>query len=109
MNWKSDRQTADLPEGFRHGQETIPLTDVQRETLIKWWGKDRFTEQPHSSCGRASPEEDRTSSIDRKDGSIGEASFGRRNSLVDKVKGAHIPPPFRKSLWRSGSSGKQRK
>jgi hypothetical protein len=105
MNWESDHQTADVPEDSRHGQEIIPLTDVQRETLIKWWGKDRFTEQLHSLCGRSSPDEDRTSSIARKDASIGEASFGRRNSLVDKVKGAQ----FRKGLWRNGSSGKQRK
>lgn len=109
MNWESDRPTAAVPGYFRHGQEIIPLTDVQRETLIKWWGRDRFTEQPHSLCGRSSPGGDRPPSFDHQDTSGGEASFGGKSSLVNKVKGTHISPPFRKGLWRSSPSGKQTK
>ncbi|CZR69205.1 uncharacterized protein PAC_19105 [Phialocephala subalpina] len=109
MNWESGHPTTAVPRDFRHGQEIIPLTNVQRETLIKWWGKDRFTEQPRSLFGRSSRDEERTSSFDLKDTSGGEASLREKNSLVNKVKGAHIPPPFRKGLWRSSSSGKQGK
>lgn len=109
MNWESGHPRTAIPGDFRHSQEIIPLTDVQRETLIKWWGKDRLTEQPHSLCGRSSLDQDRTSSFDRKDTSRGDVSLGRKSSLVDKVKGAYIPPTFRKGLWRSSSSGKQGK
>jgi hypothetical protein len=109
MSWESGGPATAVPGYFRHGQEIIPLTVSQRETLIKWWGRDRLTEQPHSLCGRSSPDEDRPLSFDGQDTSGGEASLGRKNSLVNKVKGAHISPPFRKGLWRSGSSRKQRR
>jgi hypothetical protein len=109
MSWESGDPTTAVPGYFRHGQEIIPLTVLQRETLIKWWGRDRFTEQPHSLCGRSSPDEDRPLSFDGQGTSGCEASLGGKNSLVKKVKGAHISPPFRKGLWRSGSSTKQRK
>ena len=108
MSWESGDPTTAVPGYFRHGQEIIPLTVSQRETLIKWWGRDRFTEQPHSFCGRSSPDKDRPLIFDGQDTSGGEASLRGKNSLVNKVKGAHISPPFRKGLWRSGSSGKQR-
>ncbi|KAF8861043.1 hypothetical protein BDZ45DRAFT_724113 [Acephala macrosclerotiorum] len=85
MNWESSHPTTAVPGDFRHGQEIIPLTDVQRETLVKWWGRDRFTEQPHNLCGHSSPDEDKTSSFDRQDASEGEASLGGKNSLVNKI------------------------
>lgn len=109
MSWESGCPTTAVPGYFKDGQEILPLTVLQRETLIKWWGRDRFTEEPHSLCGRSSPEEDRPLSFDGQDASGVEVSLGRKNSLVNKVKGAHIPPPFRKGLWRSGSFRKQRK
>jgi hypothetical protein len=105
MSWESGCPTTAGPGYFKDGQEIIPLTVSQREILIKWWGRDRFTEEPHSLCGRSSPEEDRPLSFDGQSASGGEASLGGKNSLVNKVKGA----PFRKGLWRSGSSRKQRK
>jgi hypothetical protein len=109
MSWESGSPTTAVPGYLRHGQEIIPLTVLQRETLIKWWGRDRFTEQPDSLCGRSSPDEGRPLSFDGQETSGGEVSLERRSSLVNKVKGAHISPPFRKGLWRSGSSKKQRK
>jgi hypothetical protein len=109
MSWESGDLTTAGPGYLRHGQEIIPLTVLQRETLIKWWGRDRFTEHPNNFCGTSSPDEDRPLSFDGQDTSGGELSLGRKNSLVNKVKGAHISPPFRKGLWRSGSSKKQRK
>jgi hypothetical protein len=107
MKWESGGPTTAVPGYFRHGQEILPLTDLQRGTLIKWWGRDRFTEQPHSLCGRSSPSEDRPSSSDIQDTSGVEASLGGKTSLANKVKGAHISPPFRKGLWRSSSSKKR--
>jgi hypothetical protein len=109
MSWESGCPTTAVPGYFKDGQEITPLTVLQRETLIKWWGRDRFTEEPYGLCGRSSPDEDRPLSFDGQDTSGAEASLGRKNSLVNKVKGAHISPPFRKGLWRSGSSRKQKK
>ena len=108
MNWGLGYPTDATPGDLTHGQEIIPLTEVQRETLIKWWGKDRFTEESQSSCRRSSGGEGMTSSDDQRDMSGGDASLRGNNALVSKTKGSHIPPPFRKGLWRSSSSGKQK-
>jgi hypothetical protein len=109
MGLRPSQKTIATPGGSTHDQEIIPLTDVQRETLIKWWGKDRFTEQPQNLCSRSSLEEDRTSSSVHTDTSGVEAGLGGKNPSISKVKGTQIPPPFRKGLWRSSSSGKEKK
>jgi hypothetical protein len=106
MNWGPGQRTNATPGGSTHGQDIIPLTDVQRETLIKWWGKDRFTEQPQ---GFSRPDEDETSSSVHTDSSGVEASLKGKNVPANKVKSTNIPPPFRKGLWRSSSSGKEKR
>jgi hypothetical protein len=109
MDWELAQATSVVPAHASNGEEIIPLTDVQRETLIKWWGRDRLTEQSTSMCGRATSNQNQLSRFDGVEVAGGGACLGRKNSLVGKVKAVYVPPPFRRGLWRSSSSGKERK
>jgi hypothetical protein len=53
MDWEFSHVADTMPD--YEGQDIIPLTDEQKETLVKWWGRNRLTEAPSSLFGKSKP------------------------------------------------------
>jgi hypothetical protein len=110
MEWEFARVANTIPD--YEGQDIIPLTDEQKDTLVKWWGRDRLTEAPSSLFGRSNSSrppssQNRSSASDNAIEAGG--NIGRKNTLVDRVKAVrHVPPFIRRSLERSRSVGRDR-
>lgn len=111
MNWQIAHPSS-LGQGYdSNTQEMKPMTDGERKTLEKWWGKDRFLEQPdpdrasQHSNGTQPPNEDMVRIETHT--SVGN---GRRASLREKVKTAtgHASP-FSKNLFMYKSPEKNKK
>ncbi|KAG9228753.1 hypothetical protein BJ875DRAFT_476708 [Amylocarpus encephaloides] len=83
----------------------VPLTIEQKDTLIKWWGRDRLTEPPSSTFSRPTSSQ-KQSSLSLDTGSVS-SSLGRRNTLADKVRAVHVPTPFRRGSWMGRNSGEK--
>jgi hypothetical protein len=110
MDWEFARAADTMPD--YEGQDIIPLTDEQKETLVKWWGRNRLTEAPSSLFGRSNSSRP-PSSQNRSSASVNAievvGNIGRRNTLVDRVRAVrHVPPFIRRSLERSRSAGRDR-
>lgn len=116
MEWEAARPSS-VTQGYFSNNQVKPLTDEEKRTLIKWWGRDRSSEQPESICGRKNSYESQPSNGDmagiETQSGIGVGvgvGVGKKASLREKVKTATVHvPPFPRSLFRSRSAGKEKK
>ncbi|KAB8305160.1 hypothetical protein EYC80_004452 [Monilinia laxa] len=111
MEWEAARSSSVTQGYYANAQEIKPLTEEEKRTLIKWWGRDRSSEQPESIRGRQNSYESQPSNGDMA-GNETQTSMGmgKKASLREKVKTATVHvPPFSRSLFRSRSAGKDKK
>ncbi|THV47515.1 hypothetical protein BGAL_0305g00020 [Botrytis galanthina] len=110
MEWESVRPSS-VTQGYFTNNQVKPLTDEEKRTLIKWWGRDRSSEQPESIRGRQSSYESQPSNGDITGVEIqSNMGVGKKASLREKVKTATVHvPPFPRGLFRSRSAGKDKK
>lgn len=110
MEWEAVRPSS-VTQAYFTNNQVKPLTDEEKRTLIKWWGRDRSSEQPESIRGRQNSYESQPSNGDM----VGvdtqpSISGGKKASLREKVKTATVHvPPFPRGLFRSRSAGKDKK
>ncbi|PQE31997.1 hypothetical protein CJF32_00001599 [Rutstroemia sp. NJR-2017a WRK4] len=105
MEWEAARPSSVAQGYYCNGGEMMPLTEEQKKTLIKWWGRDRSSEQPESIRGRQNSYGSQPSNNDPMENL---QNLGKKASLRDKVKTVHVPP-FPRGLFRSRSTGKEKK
>ncbi|APA09159.1 hypothetical protein sscle_04g039290 [Sclerotinia sclerotiorum 1980 UF-70] len=110
MEWDAARPSS-VTQGYFCNNQVKPLTDEEKRTLIKWWGRDRSSEQQESIRGRqnsygSQPSNGDMAGVETQSGT----GVGKKASLREKVKTATVHvPPFPRSLFRSRSAGKEKK
>ncbi|QSZ29828.1 hypothetical protein DSL72_004346 [Monilinia vaccinii-corymbosi] len=111
MEWEAAHSSSVTQGYYPNTQEVKPLTEEEKRTLIKWWGRDRSLERPESIRGRQNSYEIQPSNVDLAENEIQSGmGMGKKASLREKVKTATVHvPPFPRSLFRSRSAGKEKK
>ncbi|ESZ94602.1 hypothetical protein SBOR_5013 [Sclerotinia borealis F-4128] len=110
MEWESARPSS-VTQGYLSNNLVKPLTNEEKRTLIKWWGRDRSSEQPESIRGRQNSYGSQVSNCDMAESEV-QPGMGvwKKASLREKVKTATVHvPPFPRGLFRSRSTGKEKK
>ncbi|KAI9648752.1 hypothetical protein NHQ30_003392 [Ciborinia camelliae] len=110
MEWEAARPSS-VTQGYFSNNQVKPLTDEEKRTLIKWWGRDRSSEQPEIIRGRQNSYESQPSNGDMTGSEIQPCMVAwKKTSLREKVKTATVHvPPFPRGLFRSRSTGKEKK